>query len=117
MVRMASELQQICDRERPIERNVLRDEPDAREQVDIAVWGSPKDADGPGGRPEQTGGQMEQRGLAGPVRSDQRDHSPLRDLEVALPETPAMPVALAQPGRDHGGAHATVSSPMSLSEV
>src|SRR5208283_1515205 len=61
------------------------------------------------GRREQADGQLEQGRLAGAVRADQAGHASLGNLQRAVAEGGAAPVALAEPAGLQGG-HAMSSS-------
>src|SRR5207248_7052539 len=61
-------------------------------------------------RGEEADCEMEQRRLAGSVRSHERGHPARGELERAVPQRPLVAVALAEPGGLEDRAHAALSS-------
>ena len=69
-VRPPAELEHVSDRERSVQRNVLRHETDISEETDVSSRRSTEHTHGPDRGPEQAGCEVKQRRLAGSVRSD-----------------------------------------------
>jgi len=78
-VHPGTEPQVVGDAQPGVDGRVLRDEADLRELAGAAGWLGAEDLDLPGGRRQQPDRQVQQRGLAGPVRPDQPDDVPGRD--------------------------------------
>jgi len=98
-VHVAGQVQHVRGGQVLVQRRVLRDERGAvqrgrRSRQLAAQHGGPAH-----GRRGQADRHVQQRGLACPVRTDQRDHVPLGDRQRALAHRPRAPVPLAQPRR------------------
>ena len=99
-VELAAELERLADREATVERVLLGDEPDTREQPPRVLSGHlPEDAHATGARLAKADGELEQGRLARAVRADERRHRTGRDLERAVAERPLRAVPLAEPVR------------------
>ena len=59
----------------------------------------------PTGRAHQAAGDLDQRGLAGPVRSEQTDELAFTDLDIDAAERVDAAVALRETGGGEGGRH------------
>ena len=109
-VEVGTHLEMVGNRHSRIRRRVLGDEADPR-QLSRSVGGLTAehcDRSRCGG--QQPDGQMEQRGLAGTVRSDEADDLAVWDDQGAVVQGPTPPVLLAERnGLEHGG-HATPSA-------
>ena len=79
-----------------VQRGVLRDEGDAVERLGRAGRDAAEHGDLPAGLADEPDGQLQQRGLARPVRADQGDDPSGRDGQRAIAQRPGAPVALAE---------------------
>src|SRR5581483_10952582 len=115
-VQLRAEPERVGDREPVVERVLLRDEADVREQRGgVVLRRAAEHLDRPGARPQQPDRELKQRRLARAVRPDERRHGSGRDLERALAERPVRPVPLAEAVREQRrrSAHwATFGCPM-----
>ena len=108
-VQVAGQVQHVGGGQVLVQRRVLGDERDAvqrgRHRRAAAEHG-----DGARGRRRQADCQVQQGGLAGAVRADQRRHVPGGNRQRALAQRPGAAVALAQAG-GFDDVHATPSVP------
>jgi hypothetical protein len=103
-VELRAHAQQVADREAAVQRMVLRDEADAREQVGVvALRRAAEHLDAARRRLGQTDREVEERRLAGAVRPDERGHAAARDRQRAVAEGPPRAEALSEAVRRKSG--------------
>ena len=74
-VQLAAELERLADREALVQRVLLGDEADPREQLGgLVLRRAAEHAHAARARPQQADGELEQRRLAGAVGADERGH-------------------------------------------
>src|SRR6266571_3732463 len=89
---------------------VLGDEADPGQLRRVGGGAAAEHLDAARGRRQQPDGQMQQRGLAGPVGADQPDDPPGGDVKETVRQRPTSPVPLAEPLGLYDGSHAMSSS-------
>ena len=107
-VELAAHGEVLAGGEVTVEGVVLGDEADLGDQPGGAGRLA-EHADGAGRGGQQADGEVEQGGLAGPVGADKGSDATPGDGQVAVPEGPGAPVALAEPAGLQRHAHATPS--------
>lgn len=106
LVQAASELQRLGHREVLVERAVLRDEADARKDLErLPRRVVAEDANGAGGGPQQADGEVDHRGLPGSVRADEAGDLPSRQLDIAVVQRLDRSEAFGERGRLNDGVH------------
>ena len=106
-IRRARELDRVAHGEGAVQRGLTRDEPDAGEDVRLAPRIATEHLDAALRRCQQPDRQAEERRLPRTVRAREPDDRPLGDLERAVAQRPASPVALPHSPQHEWGAHAT----------
>jgi hypothetical protein len=96
LVELAAELDQLGRAEIAVERGVLGDEADIGQRRASGARVAAEDAHLALVRPQQADGQVQQVGLARPVRPDQGGDPPGGQPQGAVAQRPGAPVALAQ---------------------
>ena len=89
---------------------VLSDEPDTGQLQRIGGRGAAEHGERARRRSQQPDGQMQERRLPRPVRSDQADDLSFGNGEGAVPERPSAPVSFTQSLGLEDGGHATPSA-------
>jgi hypothetical protein len=96
-VQTSAELQVVLHAQSGVGRRVLGDEADLGQLCRAGSGAVTEHLDRAARRRQQADGQVQQRRLAGPVGADEPDDPAGRDLQRAVRQRRAAPVALAQP--------------------
>ena len=98
-VQVARLVDEIGSREVPVERRVLGNEGDAIECGERTGAMSTEHRDLAGRRECKPDREVQEGRLAGPVWTDERDHVPIRNGQVAVVECARLPVGLSEAAR------------------
>ena len=101
----------IAHRQARVGGCVLGDKADAPELSRVACGRTAEHVDRARRRRQQSDREVQQRGLARAVGSDQADNLAVGDRQRAVLQRPASPVLLAEPIGLENGSHATPSAP------
>src|SRR5205823_8425480 len=106
------DLQRLRDGEAHVERMVLRDKAEPRHQLALVITRhAAEHLDRARTRARETDRELQQRRLAGAVRTNERRDRPRRHLDRAVAQRPRRAVALAEPIRaNRRRRHATLET-------